>query len=96
MTNLLDAEDRRVEGPCRQSPNPIWQTLTAVYHVAQILREQIDRIIRWLQPTPPLKIHNSPWEEGTCEWIFTHPSYSAWIQSGFSKPLWIYGIPGIS
>ena len=96
MTNFLDAEDSRVEGPCPQLPSPIYQTLTAASHAAQILREQIDHVMRWLQPTPPLTVHTSPWEEGTCEWMITHPSYSAWIESGFSKPLWIYGIPGIS
>ena len=84
MTNILDVEDRRIEGPCPQVPIPILQTLTTACYVAQILREKTGRVIRWLQTTPPLATHNSPWEEDTCERIFTHPSYSARIHSRHS------------
>ena len=42
----------------------------------------------------PLDVSPVEWEEGTCEWIFTHTAYHTWEAIQFSSPLWIYGIPG--
>ena len=94
MKDLVDAEDRRVDGkfiPEIRAQRMSYLTIV----IAQILQKQIDRVLRWLRPPQPSPDYRPDWEDGTCKWIFDHPSYRNWFLSDFSKPLWIYGIPGI-
>lgn len=49
---------------------------------------------KWLKEATPRPVPPVGWEEGTCRWIFRHEAYLRWETSGYSGPLWIYGIPG--
>lgn len=50
--------------------------------------------LKWLKEATPDQVPPVEWEEGTCRWIFRHEAYLRWEASGYSGPLWIYGIPG--
>ena len=76
---------------------PIYRTLADAFlsiNSASAQAGLIQKILAWLQSGFGRPSPQSMQEEGTCEWIFSHPAYTTWSVEDYPRPLWINGIPG--
>ncbi|RFU27216.1 hypothetical protein B7463_g9122, partial [Scytalidium lignicola] len=58
------------------------------------LNREIQSALQWLCTDESYNQVSTPWERGTCSWIFTHPVFVDWEVNQCERPLWIHGIPG--
>lgn len=59
------------------------------------VQKQRDEAISWLGDGVETTDVVPPREQGTCLWIFEHPSFKRWVESEHAGCLWIHGIPGV-
>ncbi|KAK4445325.1 hypothetical protein QBC34DRAFT_472554 [Podospora aff. communis PSN243] len=52
------------------------------------------QMLEWFKPAMSLTTLTMDWEDGTCEWVFQHEAYKTWAEGGYSRPLWMHGMPG--